>query len=132
MIESADYMLLEKIKQYQPVSGDKLINNHSYKIDGTDSRINTLKANAYIDFEFIEQDFGYGNKGLAHTDNYIITDLGMKALQDYKISNKQKKKELWLQSCWIPIIVSVLTNLLLKILPYILMLLKLIIKQLAK
>lgn len=129
MLEHADYMLLEKIKQCQPVSIEQLIAQFSSKIDGINSRISNLKTYDCIDFEYVDQNVGYGIIAPTATNNYTITDLGMKALQDYKISTKQKKQELWLQSCWIPIIVSLATNLFFRILPYILSLLKPIIQR---
>lgn len=44
---------------------------------------------------------------------YSLTDLGRKALQDYKGNTIKARKEMWLKNAWIPILVSLATNLLL-------------------
>lgn len=44
-------------------------------------------------------------------DTYRITTLGRKTLQDYEVSEKQRKKDMWLQNAKIPILVTIITNL---------------------
>ena len=44
-------------------------------------------------------------------DTYSITTLGRKTLQDYEIAEKQRKKDMWLQNAKIPILVTIITNL---------------------
>lgn len=45
--------------------------------------------------------------------NLHITNLGLKTLQDYDYQQKSHIKELWLKNAWIPILVTLATNLLL-------------------
>lgn len=59
-------------------------------------------------YEYVNTDLGPHAK---ETGIYAITDCGKKALQDYKEKVKETRKELWLKNAWIPIIVSVATNL---------------------
>lgn len=42
---------------------------------------------------------------------YILTDLGRTALQDHELAQKSHRRELWLKNAWIPILVTVATNL---------------------
>lgn len=42
---------------------------------------------------------------------FHITTLGKKALQDYQTAEKQRKKDIWLVNAKIPIIVTIITNL---------------------
>ena len=44
---------------------------------------------------------------------YSITNIGRKSLQDYHKKVKSERKELWLKNAWIPILVSLFTNLIL-------------------
>lgn len=44
-------------------------------------------------------------------DIFCIAPLGKKALQDYQKQNKVDKRMLWLKNAWIPILVSIATNL---------------------
>lgn len=44
-------------------------------------------------------------------DTYSITTLGRKTLQDYETTEKQRKKDMWLQNAKIPILVTIITNL---------------------
>lgn len=42
---------------------------------------------------------------------YRITEFGKKALQDYECIKTTHHRELWLKNAWIPILVTVVTNL---------------------
>lgn len=85
MLTSDDYLLMEIIKKLQPISADQLSNKYSSKIESINIRLNLLKSDyGYIDFQYAEKEFAYGLKSIALTDKYIITDLGLKALQDHK------------------------------------------------
>lgn len=132
MLTSADYLLMEIIKKLQPISAEQLSNKYSSKIESINIRLNSLKSDyGYIDFQYAEKEFAYGLKPMAPTDKYIITDLGLKALQDHKTITREENHKLWLQSCWIPIIVSIVINEFYRLLPYIRYWLKLILKQLS-
>ena len=125
MISSADYFLLKRIKDLQPVTSEQLCALYSNKIDGIISRLDELKNGyKYINFEFVPKDTDFGTTLLMPTNKYIITDSGLKALQDYKLNAHQEKIKLWLSNCLIPVIVSIITNLLCILLPKIIKLLK--------
>lgn len=52
--------------------------------------------------------------GLKNTQGigiYRLTDAGKIALQDYESENRISRRELWLKNAWIPILVSLITNL---------------------
>lgn len=133
MLSSADYQLMKIIEKVQPISEKELIQKYSTKIKSINIRLNSLKSDyGYIGFHYAEKDFAYGLKAMAPTDKYIITDLGLKVLQDYKTTTRKENHKLWLQSCWIPIIVSIVINEFYRLLPYIQYWLKLILKQLSQ
>lgn len=46
-----------------------------------------------------------------YLDSYRLTDMGHKVLQDYRHTAKNKRRELWIKNAWIPILVSLATNL---------------------
>ena len=67
---------------------------------------------AYIeqDYESIKTDIGeteYRPLGIYH-----LTEFGYKSLQDYEYNQAAHKREIWLKNAWIPILVTLVTNLL--------------------
>lgn len=44
---------------------------------------------------------------------YVLTPLGMKTLQDAALTRRKDRRDLWLRNAWIPILVSLFTNLIL-------------------
>lgn len=133
MLTSVDYLLMKKIKKHQPISAKQLKARCFFKIDGIHTRLNTpLIQYSFIDFEYIEQNVGYGISAPTPTDRYVITELGLKALQDYKVTTREEKHKLRLKSCWIPIIVSIAINEFYRLIPYIRYWLKLIQEWISK
>ena len=49
---------------------------------------------------------------------YTLTDLGRAALQDYELTQKSQRRELWLKNAWIPIIVTIVTTLVIRALEW--------------
>ena len=52
------------------------------------------------------------NKVCKPTGVYEMTDYGRKSLQDYLSQKRAAKRDLWLKNAWIPILVTIATNLL--------------------
>lgn len=113
MLEHFDYMLLEKINKYQPITEEELNGIVSSKLYGIHSRLIVLISNSYIGFETTKKYIGYGLEGDVPTDKYVVTDIGAKTLQDYKFNRRDEKLKLWLSSFWIPLLVSLVTTLIL-------------------
>lgn len=59
-----------------------------------------------------------GNQKLVSKDVFCITPLGKKALQDYHSRNKSENRKLWKTNAWIPIIVTVATNILIRVIEW--------------
>ncbi len=53
-------------------------------------------------------------------EKYELTEIGWKAVQDYRSSLKRARRDLWMRTAWIPILVSVVTNLAMLVLKYLL------------
>ena len=79
-----------------------------------DQRLRTLTSK---DVRFLEQGAVYHTP---ETDGYYREDLGiytitpqgMQALEDFQRSDKRRRKELWLKSVWLPMLVAFGTTLL--------------------
>lgn len=121
-----DYEILDYISQNEPVHIDD-IKNHFPNIASIEYRIEVMKTPEYHQSMHIrlvtENTFCISEKyeifkdelGISHNrylQIYSITSLGKKALQDYKVKKAKHRKELWLKNAWIPILVSLATNLL--------------------
>lgn len=66
--------------------------------------------------EYLSQDYEKQLNGDFTThhyfDTFCITPLGEKVLQDFETSQKSHQKEVWLVNAKIPLVVSIITNLL--------------------
>lgn len=62
------------------------------------------------DYETVNLDSGKTKRN--HLGIYRLTAFGDKALQDYEQKRTTYRRELWLKNAWIPILVSLVTNLL--------------------
>ena len=49
---------------------------------------------------------------------YTLTDLGRTALQDYKLTQKSQRRELWFKNAWIPILVTIAAALVIRALEW--------------
>ena len=80
--------------QYQPIAGGKeAIPNSSYLLEN----YQLVKDGLYTRMEYL--------------GTFYLTELGKKAVQDHIQRTKSARKELWLKNAWIPILVSLATNL---------------------
>lgn len=125
-LSEIDYLVLEYISNFDTVSKEQLSKHFSSKIDELDYRLSFLKTpvfklvgnarfpvdnSSYIE-EICEQTNNNGIVTCKGTDEFYITPLGKKVLQDYKTHKKSRRVELWVKNAWLPIIVSVITTLL--------------------
>lgn len=119
MIEltETDFKLLKFISENEPVGIEKIKAKLS-DIDSIEYRISQLKnmeyrtvASIQIPIEntsYVYEEYDYDNgKSLGI---YSATDMGKKALQDYCHKQNKSKKEFWLKNAWIPILVTIATN----------------------
>lgn len=107
-LEQNDYKILIYISKHNSVSKEKIMNHFGNKIDGIETRLESLstpeysrelfmaiKNTSYIEEEF---DFETDNQGFEKTipkGIYHITDFGKKTLQDYQSTNKAKKFDIY-------------------------------------
>lgn len=114
-----DYMILEYLNEHESLSKSDIAEHFLGKIVSVDLRINNLTSSGpainpptdYIWRVYKEGKAIYGEPTLELTDQYMISPYGQKVLQDYKAQSKRSRRALWLKNCWIPIIVSLSTNL---------------------
>ncbi len=84
-----------------------------------------LDNTSYLDEELLTFHDDAGSLRQRLSGRYTLTAMGHKALQDYRCNKRLHTRELWLKNAWIPIIVSIATNVVLNyILPRLLDLLK--------
>lgn len=120
-LTSIGFKILDFVNANGPTNVETLKNNFP-DIDSIDLRAHEmskikynstgrvpLKNSSFLvqKYECVSTDLGPHQK---ETGIFSITDYGKKALQDYKESVKEKRKELWLKNAWIPILVSVATT----------------------
>ena len=123
-LSETDFKILEFIEKNEPVGMQAIKEKFSY-VSAIEFRVGELKkaerqnsyycdnnATAYIlqDYEIVKENSLSVNYYL---DSYRLSDFGRKTLQDYKTWSKSSRKETWLKNAWIPILVSLATNLLL-------------------
>lgn len=114
-LSKSDYDILAYINQYDHVSKEQIIRHFNGKIDAIEYRLNNLSSPAYSEGvksllphpKYIEEemkiiDFGDGIlPSITSKNMYHITDVGRKALDDYRTEHKAERLQFWL-----PIIVS--------------------------
>ena len=122
MLNDIDFEILDFISKNEPVNIDQIKANFP-NVSSLDYRIKSMARQSYSEAvhasipnsSFILQQYEKIGTGVREIIRplgiYTTTDCGKKALQDYKQEIKSKRKELWLKNAWIPIIVSVATNL---------------------
>ena len=74
-----------------------------------------IQNSSYIFEKMVEKKGTYGTEYLK-TGRYCITPKGIKALQDYLDKRKRDNRLLWMKNAWIPILVSIVINLLIALL----------------
>lgn len=110
-MEDLDYKVLEYIAKHGPVSVQQ-IENALPDVNSIGPRLDTLRniTNRMVIEKTVNEKHGSLTTSV-RTGCFIATPLGVKSLQDYKHATRKHRKELWLKNAWIPILVSVVTNL---------------------
>lgn len=133
-LNDTDYQILEFVNSNEPVKLSDIKSNFP-NIDSLEYRIKVMataefRKNGYIstpikDTYCLEEQYEHltNEHGIAHTKGlqiYSMTNLGKKALQDYRSHKKQINRELWIKNAWLPILVSIVTTLIVNWLPLLL------------
>ena len=118
-----DFQILNAVYEKQPISKKDLMLLFPYQ-KALDPRIETLatserkeiingfsipiKNTAYLRFETIETRGSCGENNVECTDKLLITELGIKTVEDWKLSKIQDSKQLWESRAWklAPILIS--------------------------
>jgi len=120
MLEHLDYKILDYVSKFDKVSKEDVISHFSKSIPDIEYRFDLLcKVSykhpivypGYIAIEYKEFIDSIGVTHQKPTGFYYLSDAGRKALNDYKESQKRDKRTLWLKNAWIPILVTIATNL---------------------
>lgn len=123
-LTDTDYRILKFFKNNSPASIED-VSKHLPDIEAIEYRIKILATSEYKQLHNIslpidntkclKEDYEeYTENGFIayrYLGTFNITILGKKALQDYEIAEKQRKKDMWLQNAKIPILVTIITNL---------------------
>lgn len=112
--EDLDYVVLEYIAKHGPVTIETVAQALP-DIVSVNLRMKAMQyhepgAEGYI----LQKSIPYQDGSLTRmipSDDFVITELGERALQDYRHATRKHQKELWLKNAWIPIIVSFVTTL---------------------
>lgn len=100
--------ILSYVEENQPVTAEQTMEALP-STDAVKKRMSIMTAKAYLSAdEHLEKD-GYRSE-TAPPETYTITALGRIALQEYISDSQRQKRELWIKSAWIPIIVSFATT----------------------
>ena len=129
-----DVKILKYVRSHQPVHISQ-IERSLHGIASISYRVETLAKPEYRHYDhfceaiknssYLEQEYENvtDEHGLTHSNPlgiFTLTDFGRKALQDHETSAKVHRRELWLKNAWIPILVSVATNLAIRALGWLL------------
>lgn len=127
-----DYELLSFINKFDSVSKSKIGEHFKNKIDSIDYRLSELSAIDYNGFRpiansnYIAKEYDEITDPNTHItsqiskDSFHVTDLGKKVLQDYNLKLKLDKRNFWLKSIFVPIIVASVTTILIDVLKWLL------------
>ncbi len=123
-LTESDYLLLDYINKSEAISSEQIKSHfQNKKIDSIDLTLSELTACNWSSTGTHITSKGYLIQEIEKTtlpnlviqthrkDNYSISDLGRKALCDYHLKSKKEIKLIWLKNAWIPILVSLATNL---------------------
>lgn len=118
-----DYSILRFVKKNQPVGVNEIKQKFS-KFSSLEYRIKLLSTAerrevGHTTFP-IDNSYFLSEKYSSEADSHVLvglkiyslTDYAEKALQDHRAKSKQENFQMWLKNAWIPIIVSLITNLL--------------------
>lgn len=89
----------------------KLLATQEYRHYGNLPISHPIDNTSYIleDTEDVRGDNGIHS--VKRLGTYQITDFGRKEIQDHRRKRKSRRRELWLKNAWIPILVTLATNL---------------------
>ncbi len=136
MIEHLDYIILNYVSKFDKLTKEQVISHFLKSIPDVEYRFDLLCSEtvkrpfvypSYIAIEYKEYVDSMGITQQKPTGFYYLSNAGYKALNDYKVTQKRERKTLWLKNAWIPILVTIATNLIISGLK---MLLPLILKSL--
>jgi len=136
MLEHLDYKILNYISKFDKVTKKEVVSHFLKSIPDVEYRFDLLCKESYkhpivypgyIAIEYKEFVDSIGVTHQKPTGFYYLSDAGRKALNDYKVTQKRERRTLWLKNAWIPILVTVATNLIISALK---LLLPLILKLL--
>lgn len=106
---------LEAIKLKFPTASSieyrvKLLSTPEYRRVGNLPITNPVPNSSYLSQDRIETVVN-GRVKIEMLGTYRLTENGQKFLQDYGQKARSDRKELWLKNAWIPILVTLATNL---------------------
>lgn len=120
-LTAMEYQLLNFISTNEPVKFKEIADNFS-KLNSVELRLRHLSTGnpPYIKEDGETHIDAKGRESYAPLKIYSATDFGRMVLQDYVQERKAHKKSLWIMSAGIPILVSVLANLIISSLKWLL------------
>lgn len=112
-LSKSDYDILSYINQYDHVSKEQIIRHFNGKIYAIEHRLEILSKPEHSknlkcslpDSNYLYQDYedisrpGY-QPDPVYKGTYHITDVGRKALDDYRMKNKVERRKTWLNRLW--------------------------------
>lgn len=130
-LTDSDVKILKYVRSHQPVHISQ-IERSLHGIESITYRVETLATPEYRYYDhfceavknssYLEQEYEHVTEhGLTHSNPlgiYTLTDFGRKSLQDYENAIKAHHREMWLKNAWIPILVTVATNLVIRTLEW--------------
>lgn len=113
-LSEIDLKILRFINQKGVVSKNDL--RRKFKnLQSLDLRIQNLKsANPALIIQNFDTTMDGALSRISYRDSYQLSDSGAAFLQNHQESVKSARKDTWLKNAWIPILVSLVTNLLLR------------------
>ena len=120
-----DVKILKYVRSHEPVHISQ-IEQALHDIESITYRVESLATPEYNYYDhfreaiknssYLQQEYECvtDKNHLTHMEPlgiYTLTDFGRKSLEDYEAAAKNGRRELWLKNAWIPILVSIATNL---------------------
>lgn len=118
-LAETDYEILRYIGKHGPVSISDVIAAFP-RNPIVEYRINQMDPKEYmsaIQPRFRAETVHYLKR---KDEKYELTEIGWKAVQDYSSSQRRARRDLWMRTAWIPILVSVVTTLAMLVIKYLL------------
>lgn len=107
----SDYEILRYINKFDSVSKEQIMKRFKNKIESIEYRLARLSQGDFHEKNHFSMPIPNSSYIIVKDkDNYYISSLGKKVLQDYQKQKKSDSKNLWLKNAWIPIIVAFVTT----------------------